>query len=87
MLSTEGQGFITDWEKALHDALLESVRNTAGLRCFNHFQRNCKNKLNTSEIWKREDQKLYLNAVFENDEKAVLESDCENDLEGRLKSV
>ena len=43
VLSTKGQGFITDWEKALHDAL----RKTTGLRCFNHFRRNCKNKLTT----------------------------------------
>ena len=38
-------------------------------------------------MWKREDQKLFLDAVFGNDEKAVLQSDCENYLEGRQKSV
>ena len=48
---------------------------------------NCKDKLNTLEIWKREDQKLFLDAVFGIDEEAVLESDCKNYLEERLKSV
>ena len=43
---------------------------------FNYFWRSCKDKLNTLEIWKREDQKLFLDAVFGIDEKAVLESDC-----------
>ena len=54
---------------------------------FNYFWRSCKDKLNTLEIWKREDQKLFLDAVFGIDEKAVLESDCKNYLEERLKSV
>ena len=46
-LGTKGQGSITDGEKALHDALLESVRKATGLRWFNHFQRNCNDKLST----------------------------------------
>ena len=54
---------------------------------FNYFRRSCKDKLNTLKIWKREDQKLFLDAVFGIDEKAVLESDCKNYLEERLKSV
>ena len=35
-LGTKGQGFITDGEKALHDALLESMKKATGLRRFNH---------------------------------------------------
>ena len=54
---------------------------------FNYFWRSCKDKLNTLEILKREDQKLFLDAVFGIDEKAVLESNCKNYLEERLKSV
>ena len=44
-LRTEGRGFITDGEKALHDALRESMQNDTGLRFFNHFRQNCKAKL------------------------------------------
>lgn len=46
-LGTKGQGSITDGEKALHDALLESIRKAIGLRWFNHFQRSCNDKLGT----------------------------------------
>lgn len=46
-LGTKGQGSITDGEKALHDALLKSIRKAIGLRWFNHFQRNCNDKLST----------------------------------------
>ena len=58
-LGTKGQGFITDGEKALHDALLESMKKATGLRCFNHVGRNCKDKLNNLGIRKKEEQKFF----------------------------
>ena len=37
-LAAKGLGFITDGEKALHDALGEFMKKATGLRCFNHFR-------------------------------------------------
>ena len=76
-LATEARGFITDCEKALHDALGESTLKARGLRCFNHFRRNCKEQLNAEGIRKRQEQK----------EGSILEAEDKSDLKARLKSA
>ena len=82
-LSTNGRGFITDCEKSLHDALTESMKKATGLLCFNHFRRNCKDKLNSLGIRKKEDQKFFMEQVFENDENAILKTEDKHQLETR----
>ena len=86
-LGAKGKGFITDGEKALHDALSDSMKKVTGLRCFNHFRRNCKDKLNALGIRKKEEQKFFLDIVFGSDEKAILESKDKNNLEASLKAA
>ena len=86
-LTTNGRGFITDGEKALHDALTESMKKATGLRCLNNFCRNCKEKLNSLGICKKEDQKFFMEQVFANDENAILESEDKHQLETRLKTA
>ena len=86
-LGTKGKGFITDGEKALHDALLDSMKKVTDLRCFNHFRRNCKDKLNTLGIRKKEEQKSFLDVVLGSDYKEVLEAEDKNDQEARLKAA
>ena len=86
-LGGKGKGFITDGEKALHDALSDSMKKVTGLRCFNHFRRNCKDELSALGIRKKEEQKFFLDIVFGSDEKAILESKDKNNLEASLKAA
>ena len=83
-LSEKCRGFITDGEKALHDALSETMRKSTGLRCFNHFRRNCKEKLNALGIRKQQEQKVFLDTVF--DEEGVLGAEDKTDLKARIQS-
>jgi len=41
-LSRNARGYVTDGEKALSNALAETLPKATGLRCFNHFRENCK---------------------------------------------
>ena len=56
-LADRGQSFITDGEEALYSALGEVMRHATGLRCFRHFQQNCRDKLKKTGIRKRNEQK------------------------------
>ena len=64
-LSEKCLGFITDGERALHEALSETMKKSTGLRCFNHFRRNCNEKLNSLGIRKQQEQKVFIDTVFE----------------------
>lgn len=83
-LSEKCRGFITDGELALHDALSETMRNSTGLRCFNRFHRNSKEKLNGLGIRKQQEQKVFLDTVFE--EESVLGAEDKTDLKARIQS-
>ena len=63
------------------------MKKATGLRCFNHFRRNCKDKLNSLGTRKKEDQKFFMEQVFVNDENAILESEYKHQLETRLKTA
>ena len=67
-LAEEGKGFITDEEEALHSALREVMRHATGLRCFRHFNQNCRDKLHKLGIPKKQDQTFFLEVVFGNDD-------------------
>ena len=86
-ISTNGRGSITDGEKSLHEALTESMKKATGLRSFNHFFRNCKDKLNSLVIRKKKDKKFFMEQVFANDENAILESEDKHQLETSLKTA
>ena len=83
-LSAKCKGFITDGEKALHEALSEMMKKSTGLRCFNHFRRNCKEKLNTLGIRKQQEQKIFLDTVF--GEEGILGAEDKTDLKARIQS-
>lgn len=60
------------------------MRKSTGLRCFNHFRRNCKEKLNALGIRKQQEQKVFLDTVFE--EEGVLGAEDKTDLKARIQS-
>ena len=64
-LAERGKGFITDGEEALYSALGEVMWHATGLRCFRHFQQNCRDKQNKIGTCKRNDQKPFVDRVFE----------------------
>ena len=63
-LADRGKGFITDGEESLYSALGEVMRHATGLRCFRHFQQNCRDKLNKIGIRKANEQKPFIDRVF-----------------------
>lgn len=83
-LSEKCRGFITDGERALHEALSETMRKSTGLRCFNHFRRNCKEKLNSVGIRKQQEQKVFIDTVF--GENGILGAEDKTDLKARIQS-
>ena len=84
-LSEKCRGFITDGERALHEALSETMKKSTGLRCFNHFRRNCKEKLNSLGIRKQQEQKVFIDTVFERE--GILGADDKYDLKARIQST
>ena len=84
-LSEKCRGFITDRERALHEALSETMKKSTGLRCFNHFRRNCKEKLNSLGIRKQQEQKVFIDTVFEGE--GILGADDKYDLKARIQST
>lgn len=84
-LAEKGKGFITDGEDALHSALGEGMRHATGLRCFRHFQQNCRDKLHKLGIQKPQHQRFFLETVFgKATEEGVLDADDKSDLKTRL---
>ena len=59
-LAEKGRGFITDGEDVLHSALGEVMCHTTVLRCFGHFNQNCRNKLHKLGIQKSKTKSLFL---------------------------
>lgn len=70
---------------ALHDALADSMKKAIGLRCFNHFRRNCKDKLNALGIRKQQEQKVFLDRVFGDGDEVILDSQDKSDLKAHFK--
>ena len=65
-LADKAKGFITDGEESLYSALGEVMRHTSGLRCFRHFQQNCRDKLHKVGIRKQTEQEFFIDTVFGN---------------------
>ena len=86
-LSRKGRGYITNGEKALHDALGETMTKTRGLRCFNHFEENCKSKLKSVGVNNRQDQTFFVEHVFGNNPDPILEAEDKNELNLRLSEA
>ena len=63
-LADKAKGFITDGEESLYSALGEVMRHATGLRCFRHFQQNCRDKLHKLGIRKQTEQKFFIDTVF-----------------------
>ena len=86
-LSRKGRGYITDGEKALHDALGETMTKAKGLRCFNHFKENCKSKLKSVGVNNKQDQTFFVERVFGNNPNSILEAEDKNELNLRLSEA
>ena len=84
-LADRGKGFITDGEEALYSALGEVMRHATALRCFRHFQQNCRDKLKKIGIRKRNEQKPFLERVFGTPtSEGVLDAEDKPDLNARM---
>ena len=62
---TDAKGFVTDRETALQNAFQEQLKNSQSLRCFKHFESNCKNQLRELGIRHEKDQKFFLRRRLE----------------------
>ena len=59
--------------------------HATGLRCFKHFNQNCRDKLHKFGIPKKQDQKFFLEVVFGNDDSdGILDAKYKTDLKNRL---
>ena len=63
-LSRKARVSVTDGEKALLDALAETVPKVTSLRCFNHSRENRKSKLKSVEITKKQEQVFFYGALL-----------------------
>ena len=83
-MSRKARGYVTDGEKALSDALAETMPKATGLRCFNHFRENCKSKLKSVGITKKQEQAFFIEWVFGTHPNSVLEAEDKKDLKLKL---
>ena len=83
-LSRKARGYVTDGEKALSDALAETMPKATGLRCFNHFRENCRSKLKSVGITKKQEQAFFIERVFGTHPNSVLEAEDKKDLKSKL---
>ena len=83
---TKAKGFITDGEENLYKAFEDELKNARSLRCFKHFETNCKEKLRTTGIRKTKEQRFFLQRVFgvHGKEEGILDADNKEDLRQRL---
>jgi len=83
---TKAKGFITDGEENLYKAFEDEMKNARSLRCFKHFETNCKEKLRTTGIRKTKEQRFFLQWVFgvHGKEEGILDADNQEDLRQRL---
>ena len=85
----DAKGFVTDGETALQNAFQEQLKNSQSLRCFKHFENNCKNKLRELGIRSEKDQKYFLGKTFgvRGKEEGIIDATDGKDLRERLKSA
>ena len=87
-LAQEGKGFITDGEESLYSALGEVMRHATGLRCFRHFQQNCRDKLHNLGIRKPTEQKFFIETIFGSaTSRGILDADQKSDLKACLMAA
>ena len=60
---SKAKGFITDGEEALSRAFEDKLKNTRSLRCFKHFETNCKEKLRAIGI-REAKERFFMQHVF-----------------------
>lgn len=80
--------FVTDGEQALQKAFQDHFPMAQSLRCFKHFNNNCRDKLRQIGIRGQKDQAYFLNATFgvEGKSEGILDAKDEDDLRKRLDS-
>ena len=61
---SKAKGFVTDGEEALSRAFEDELKNTRSLRCFKHFETNCKEKLRAIGIREAKEQRFFMQRVF-----------------------
>ncbi|KAJ8019089.1 hypothetical protein HOLleu_42548 [Holothuria leucospilota] len=84
-LAEKCQGFITDGEESLYKAIKEELKHATGLRCFRHFQQNCRDKLYKVGIQKTNQQRVFIDTVFGCDKtEGVLDAEDEEDFQSRM---
>jgi len=86
-LARNGRGYIIDGEQALCNALGETVTKDTGLRCFNHFSENCKSKLKSVGINKKQDQTFFIERVFGRNLVSLLQAENKRELKSRLTEI
>ena len=86
---SKAKGFITDGEEELQRAFQNNLENAQSLRCFKHFESNCKEKLREIGIRQRKDQRYFLHKVFgvPGKEEGILDAVDRHDLRKRLDST
>ena len=85
----DAKGFVADGETALQNAFQEQLKNSQSLRCFKHFENNCKNKLRELGIRSEKDQNFFLEKTFGvlGKEEGIIDATDGKDLRKRLKST
>lgn len=87
---TNAKGFITDRETALQNAFQFhlQLKHSQSLRCFKHFENNCKNKLRDIGI-REKDQKYVLSKTLGvcGKEEGIIDAVDGKDLRKRLRSA
>lgn len=83
---SKAKGFITDGEETLSRAFEDELKNARSLRCFKHFESNCKEKLRTIGIREAKEQRFFLQKVFgvPGKENGILDAVDREDLRKRL---
>ena len=86
---TDAKGFVTDGEAALQNAFQQQLKHSQSLRCFKHFENNCKNKLREAGIRSEKDQKFFLVKTFGvlGKEEGIIDATDGKDVRKRLKSA
>lgn len=86
---SKAKGFITDGEEELQRAFQNNLENAQSLRCFKHFESNCKEKLREIGIRQRKDQRYFLHKVcgVRGKEEGILDAVDRHDLRKRLDST
>ena len=81
----QARDFMTDGEEALIHAWSADMPKAKHLRCFKHFEGNCKEKLRTIGICSAKDRKKFLNKVFGvyGKEEGILDAEDKKDLNRR----